>query len=70
MGLKLPGSGGSFFKTGVILANLSFWGKEPDEKHLLIIAVRGAVSVAAAAFSSLLGMLSNPDDVLGGTDLM
>ena len=70
MGLKLPGSGGCFFKTGVIFANLSFWGKEPDWKHLLIISVRGAVSIAAAAFISLLGMLSNPDEFLGGIDLM
>jgi hypothetical protein len=70
MGLKLPGSGGSFFSTGVILASLRLSGKDPVEKHLLIISVRGAVSVAAAAFINLLGILSNPDDGLGGTDFM
>ena len=45
-------------------------GKDPVKKHLLIISVRGAASVAAARFNSLLGILSNPDDDLGGTDFM
>ena len=52
------------------MASLSLSGNDPVKKHLLIISVRGAASVAAAAFNSLLGILSNPDDGLGGTDFM
>ena len=68
MGLKLPGSGGSFLRTGVILLSLSFSGNWPELKHLLMIIVRGETNVEAAAFNSLLGTPSNPCDGFGVID--
>ena len=68
MGLKFPGSGGSFLRTGVILLSLSFSGNFPELKHLLMIIVRGETSIEAAAFKSLLGTPSNPLEGLGVID--
>ena len=70
MGLKFPGSGGSFLRTGVILLSLSFSGNFPELKHLLMIMVSGETSIEAAAFKSLLGTPSNPHEGLGVIDFM
>ena len=53
MGLKFPGSGGSFLRTGVILPSLSFSGNLPELKHLLMIVVSGETSTGAARLRSL-----------------
>ena len=70
IGRKLHGSLSPFLCIGESFASLSFCGKLPVLKHLLMISVSGGARLFAHNFTNLGDISSNPEDVLDVSELM